>query len=444
MLASYPQRDELMSIDFSALTNPEHTWVNRRAFRDPEIYAAEQDRIFKRCWLFVGHESQIPSPGDFVTSYMGEEPVVVTRGPDGGINVLINSCRHRGMRVCRADRGNAKRFSCPYHAWTYDVEGRLIGVPRHREGYYEELDLSQHGLLTAAHADSYRGLIFATFDPAAPALIDYLGDMAWYMDLALDRDKGGTELVTGVHKWVIRTNWKLACDNNAGDWYHVPVSHGSMAKLNKNPAQFSEDENRLQVSAETGHTLCAYLYPKGEAWPGPPNQPPALARWREDLAVRNRDRLGPVRDRLQFIAGNVFPNFGWIPGSYSIRQYHPRGPDMTEVWSYCLIDAEAPQAAKDAMRRNYTNSFGPSGLLEQDDGENWTGCAQSVHKPIMGEQSFNYQMGAGHEWQHPELKAQHVGKATAEVVQRSFYKRWHEELAGSTERDNVTLLAREG
>ena len=97
-----------MTIDLSALTDNQYTWVNRRAFHDPEIYAAEQDRIFKRCWLFVGHESQIPRPGDFVTSYMGEEPVIVARGTDGGIHVTINSCRHRGMRVCRADRGNSR------------------------------------------------------------------------------------------------------------------------------------------------------------------------------------------------------------------------------------------------------------------------------------------------------------------------------------------------
>ncbi len=433
-----------MTIDLSALTDNQHTWVNRRAFHDPEIYAAEQDRIFKRCWLFVGHESQIRRPGDFVTSYMGEEPVIVARGKDGGIHVTINSCRHRGMRVCRADRGNTSRFSCPYHAWTYDIEGRLIGVPKHREGYYEELDFSKNGLVSAACVDTYKGLIFATFDTDAVPLTEYLGDMAWYMDVVLDRDEGGTELVSGVHKWVVRTNWKLGCDNNAGDWYHVPVSHGSMAKLNKNPALFAEDENRLQVSAESGHTLCAYLDPEQKVWQRRGNQPRVVTEWLEEVAKNNPDRLGSVRERLDFVAGNLFPNLGWIPGSYTIRQYHPRGPGMTEVWSYCLVDAAAPQAVKDQMRRVYTNGFGPSGLLEQDDGENWTGCAQSVQNPVTGEQSFNYQMGTGHEWNHSELKAQHVGRGTSEVVQRSFYKRWHEEIAGPLTSDNVSLLAREG
>ena len=151
-----------MALDFAQLVADDCTWVSRQAFRDPEIHAAEQERIFKRCWLFLGHESQVAEPGDFFTSYMGEEPVIVTRGADGALHVLVNSCRHRGMRVCRADRGHTKRFSCSYHAWTYNTNGDLIGVPKRKEGYYDEIDLSQNGLIRAAQVDSYKGLIFAT------------------------------------------------------------------------------------------------------------------------------------------------------------------------------------------------------------------------------------------------------------------------------------------
>ena len=431
-----------MALDFAQLVADDCTWVSRQAFRDPEIHAAEQERIFKRCWLFLGHESQVAEPGDFFTSYMGEEPVIVTRGADGALHVLVNSCRHRGMRVCRADRGHTKRFSCSYHAWTYNTNGDLIGVPKRNEGYYGEIDLSQNGLIRAAQVDSYKGLIFATFAADAPSLLHYLGDMAWFMDVILERE-GGTELIPGIHKWVVRANWKLACDNNAGDWYHVPVSHGSMARLNRNPAQFDEDDNRLQVSAETGHTLAAYHYAPGERWMGAQHQPRILSEWFEATAARQAELLGPEKDRVQFIAGNVFPNFGWIPGSYTIRQYHPRGPDKTEVWSYCLVDAAAPREVKDAMKRMYTNSFGPSGLLEQDDGENWTGCAKSAGNPVMGRESFNYQMGVGHEWHVNELPAQHVGRATSEVVQRSFYRRWRQEMTGQSERV-LRIVAREG
>ena len=430
-----------MGVDFAELVADDYTWVSRQAFRDPEIHAAEQERIFKRCWMFLGHESQVPEPGDFFTTYMGEEAVIVTRGLDGALHALVNSCRHRGMRVCRADRGNTKRFSCPYHSWTYNANGELIGVPRRKEGYYDEIDLSQNGLIQAAQVDSYKGLIFATFAADAPSLLHYLGDMAWYMDLILDRD-GGTELIPGIHKWVVRANWKLPCDNNAGDWYHVAFAHGSSARLNQNPNQFDEDDNRLQISAETGHTLCAYQYPAGKQWMGAQHQPRILNEYFEETAERRAKLLGPDKDRMHFIAGNVFPNFSWIPGSYTIRQYHPRGPDKTEVWSYCLVDAAAPREVKDAMKRMYTNSFGPSGLLEQDDGENWTGCSASSNKPVMGRQSFNYQMGVGHEWHKPGVPGQHVGRATSEVVQRSFYRRWLQEMTGQSER-RLRVVAQE-
>ena len=112
------QIDELVSKGF--------TGVSRKAFVDQDIYDHEQEHIFKKCWLFLGHTSQIRNPGDFFTGYMGEEPVIVTRDTENLINVFVNSCRHRGMRVCRADRGNARHFSCPYHAWTYDLKGKLL------------------------------------------------------------------------------------------------------------------------------------------------------------------------------------------------------------------------------------------------------------------------------------------------------------------------------
>ena len=102
--------------------------VSRKIFFDPEIYQIELERIFARCWLFLGHESQIPEPGDYMTAYMGEDPILVCRGNDGTVRAFLNSCRHRGMKVCRADRGNARQFTCSFHGWTYTNSGELRGV----------------------------------------------------------------------------------------------------------------------------------------------------------------------------------------------------------------------------------------------------------------------------------------------------------------------------
>lgn len=411
-----------MATDIEALSDENLAWVDRKAFRDPEIYQLELERIFKRCWLFLGHVSQIPKAGDFLTNYMGEDPVIVTRGDDG-IHAFLNTCRHRGMRVCRADRGNTRRFSCPYHAWTYDLTGRLVGVPREKNSYYDDLDKSQFPLIPVPRLETYKGLIFGSFDEHAMSLENYLGDMRFYLDLVLDRRAGGTELVPGIHKWVMKTNWKLSCDNNAGDWYHVPVSHGSMARLNENPNQFEGDELRKQVCAEPGHTL---VMMEGQE---PPEAGTAgiIGEYRREIEDEVRKRLGERRRTMRFIAGNVFPNLGWIPGSFTIRQYHPRGPEHIEVWSYCLVDAEAPQAVKDAMKRAYTVGFGPSGLLEQDDGENWTGCAQGGVGAVSGSLTYNYHMGIGHEWAEDDMPGV-IGRGNSEVVQRGFYRRWRMEM----------------
>jgi phenylpropionate dioxygenase-like ring-hydroxylating dioxygenase large terminal subunit len=110
--------------------------VSREIFVNEQIYAEELERIFARAWLFVGHESQIPNPGDFVSSCMGEESVILCRDRAGEIHVFLNSCRHRGMKVCRYDEGNTAVFTCPYHGWSYGTDGRLVGVPFFREAYH--------------------------------------------------------------------------------------------------------------------------------------------------------------------------------------------------------------------------------------------------------------------------------------------------------------------
>src|SRR5204863_197417 len=113
--------------------------VSRQIFADPAIYELELEQVFARSWLYLAHDSQLPSPGDFITANMGEEPVIVTRDADRQINAFINSCRHRGNRVCRADQGQVTTFACPYHGWTYDPKGRLVGVPGHKDFYHGEL-----------------------------------------------------------------------------------------------------------------------------------------------------------------------------------------------------------------------------------------------------------------------------------------------------------------
>jgi phenylpropionate dioxygenase-like ring-hydroxylating dioxygenase large terminal subunit len=165
--------------------------ISREVFVSEAIYRAEQERLFARAWLFVGHESQIPNPGDFFVSGMGEESVILCRDRAGEVHVFLNSCRHRGMKVCRYDEGNAAVFTCPYHGWSYGTDGKLVGVPYFREAYGARLNRAQWGLVEVVPLANYKGAIWASWDPAAPSFTEYLGDFARYLDLTLDAWDGG-------------------------------------------------------------------------------------------------------------------------------------------------------------------------------------------------------------------------------------------------------------
>lgn len=142
-----------------ALVDLEGGAISREIFVSEDLYQREQEQIFARCWLFVGHESQVPNPGDYFVSCMGEEGVIVVRDHHRQLHVFLNTCRHRGMKVCRYDEGNTTLFTCPYHGWSYGTDGRLAGVPYFEEAYRSRLDKSRWGLISVAQIENYHGTI---------------------------------------------------------------------------------------------------------------------------------------------------------------------------------------------------------------------------------------------------------------------------------------------
>ena len=200
---------------------------------------------------------------------MGEESVILCRDRAGRIRVFLNSCRHRGMKVCRYDEGNTVEFMCPYHGWSYATDGALVGVPFLKDAYGAQLDRSQWGLIEVAQLENYKGAIWATWDPAAPSFLDYVGGYKLYLDLLLDAwdgREGGTEVIGGVHKWLIPCNWKFPAENFSGDRYHG-VSHRSVDMVGIGPSgkgrrdmQERNEARWLDVSfPELGHSMIAFL-----------------------------------------------------------------------------------------------------------------------------------------------------------------------------------------
>ena len=316
------------SVDVSSLIDVNSGLIDRTIFSDGTLYEQEMRRVFAPSWLFLAHEDQFRKPGDFFTTWMGEDPVIVSKHRDGSIRAFLNSCRHRGARVCRADFGNTRNFTCTYHGWSFATDGSLANVPN-RDLYPESFSPADNGLLTVPKVATYRGLIFGTWNPEAPPLEEALGEMAWYMDAMLDRDPEGTVVVGGVHKWVLEGNWKLAAEQFATDWYHVNMSHASalmvLSPTGKGP--------KGDVARPAGRQ---YVDPKGHG-AGFPTHPksrfdaPVVHKWYD--YDRLRERLGDARVEGPMTTGHatVFPNFSYLPVNGSIRIWHPKGPDRMEV-----------------------------------------------------------------------------------------------------------------
>jgi phenylpropionate dioxygenase-like ring-hydroxylating dioxygenase large terminal subunit len=408
--------------DAAALVRPDEGLINRRIYGDARVHELELERIFARCWLFVGHESQVPKPGDFITTYMGEDPVILARDHTGRIGVFLNNCAHKGRTVCELDRGNQTVFVCPYHGWSFRLNGELAAVPYFKEAYFGELDRAKFGLKRCAQVDTYRGLVFATWDPSAPSLVSYLGDMAWYLDIALDRSASGTELIGPPQRFTVKANWKAGAENFVSDFQHAQtITHASALKAMGGGGEARPDSG-VQANAGPGHGLFMSIESRQQ-------RAPATKGFMAANAPEAKARLGEIRGDGQIdpIAGTIFPNlsFNLVPGFPNLRVWKPKGPHEMEVWTWGIVDAGVSDAVKAQMLRGFQFMFGVSGMVEQDDGDQWQEVCASANGYI-GRNEWNYiGMGLGHEFQEDAMPGQ-LGLLISESNARAFYRRWRD------------------
>ncbi|HEX3881431.1 MAG TPA: aromatic ring-hydroxylating dioxygenase subunit alpha [Stellaceae bacterium] len=430
--------------------------ISREIFVNADIYAEEQERVFARAWLHVGHESQIPKPGDYFVSSMGEESVILTRDRTGAIHVFLNSCRHRGMKVCRYDEGSTTVFTCPYHGWSYGTDGRLVGVPYFREAYHAKLDKEKRGLVEVAQLCNYKGSIWANWDKAAPSFQEYLGDFTRYLDLQLDGWDGReaqAELLGGVQKWLVPCNWKFPAENFSGDTYHN-ISHRSVDLAGIGPSGRSRRDlgerdisRKLHVCIpDRGHQTILYLMPPGEPTPPAYQNAPIVQEYFAHCEAEKRRRRGDY-GRFVGAPGEVFPNTALLSRQpRTMAVWHPRGPNQTEVWRWFFVDRDAPSEVKEFLRDYYIRYSGPAGMTEQDDMENWNYAHKASQGVIARRHPYSYEQGMGtavqdFEWQGLKVPGDVIDITevqSSEQPMRNLYRRWSEFMAADSWADLAT------
>lgn len=434
-------------MDVAGLIDTSTGRQSRTIYSSEEVYRQELERVFGRCWLFLAHTSQIPQPNDFFRTYMGEDDVIVIRQKDGSVKAFLNTCTHRGNRICRADRGNARSFTCNYHGWSFAPDGALAGVPLENEAYFGELDRSKFGLVPVAKVAEYKGLIFGNFDPAAPSLEDYLGDAKFYLDVWLDALPGGTSLVGEAQKMVLNTNWKLPVENVCGDGYHLGWAHAGamMAVQSMDLSGLSIGnssanlEGGLSVAGLNGHMALTSLDGvSGYAFY--PEPKPML-----DYLAANRptaiERLGKTRGEQLWgsqINITIFPNLQFLPGLNWFRVYHPKGPGQIEQWTWAMVENDMPEEIKATILDNQCLTFGLAGLFDNDDGDNLAACTEQSRGWRTSQMDVYTNMALGRSGAREGFPGDIAAGLVSEHNQRYFYRRWQEHMLASSWSDVPT------
>lgn len=403
---------------------PNQGFIPAYILSDQAVYKLEHEKVFLKTWIVLGHESEIPNAGDYITRDLAGYSVIITRDDNQRIQAFYNMCTHRGMKLCRADKGNKTRFTCPYHGWVFKNTGECIGVPQQKDIYGGQLDKSQLNLNNVT-IDCYKGLIFGTWNDDPQPLSEFLGDFKWYLEIVFGRTE--MEVVGPPQRFVIPAQWKIGADNFVGDSYHTMVTHGSIVELGMVPSAVYSKKG-YQVHTEHGHG-CNIGFPNPDfAFP-------------EDLIPEYKANLSPeqfeLMSNVKNLIGNIFPNLsflishtmvkGKLISNTSMRLWRPISKDQMEVISWFLVEKNASEDWKQRSRESYILTFSPSGIFEQDDTEVFTDITAAAAGPMPYRKNltYNYTMGL-----HREPLSDFPGPGIVyddkfcEANQRNFYRYW--------------------
>ena len=359
--------------------------VARTAFTSEFILQVERDEIFDKCWIYLGHDSELPKPGSFISRSVAGRDVIFNRDAKGEVNAFLDSCPHRGAKLCQEKSGVAKNFQCIYHGWVFNSEGKFRRQPHHA-GYPDDFEKDGRvDLFRVPRLEEYRGLWFVCFDAEAISLFDYLAGAREYIDCVADQSDS-MELISGSQEYVINANWKLLCENSI-DGYHADNLHATyfdyVRNVSPKPSVPSNGPPpRLEGTAKdlgNGHVVVEFTAPWGR--PAGKWSPAWGERTRAEMAeiYKNLEsRLG--EERAQRIAHNnrnvvIFPNLVIVDAAgLVLRTMYPSAPGVMQVSSWACAPKEESDWLRQIRLRNFLEFLGPGGLATPDDIEALERC----------------------------------------------------------------------
>jgi benzoate/toluate 1,2-dioxygenase alpha subunit/2,4,5-trichlorophenoxyacetic acid oxygenase 1 len=357
--------------------------VRSDAFCDPGLLELELKFIFQRTWNFLGLESQIPKPNDFITAHIGTASVLVTRTEEGKLAAFLNVCRHKGAQLCRSEQGNKKLHVCVYHAWAYDSSGRNVNVKNRDAGCYpESFDAQAHDLVPLPRLESYRGMIFGCMNADVPAIADYLGEFGKWLDLTFDQGPHGMEFVPGRSVYTFGANWKLQLDNGL-DTYHLTTTHITyMNVLTRRHTEKTGNQSARQFDwrkrlSQTGGFF-GFDYGHSSTWLNQA-QPENRAIYPQIDEVASRIGKTKAEWVLRPRQALCFPNMQISDSSATmLRTYRPLAPDLTEMRVYCLAPIGEPADTRALRIRQFEDFFSASGFATPDDTITYEECQRGL------------------------------------------------------------------
>src|SRR5262245_28262994 len=418
--------------------------VHRSVYADPQIFELEMERLFGRAWLVLGHESQVKAPGDYFTTRMGREPVIVVNDA-GEIHALINRCAHRGSMVCAEGRGNTERFVCPYHGWSYDRTGALRAVP-FGDGYSKST-LSELRLKAVPRVARYRGFVFASLAEDGESLEEFLGPAKASFDDFVDRAPGGElEVAGGVFKHAYNGNWKLMLENHL-DGAHPAWVHASSVAVARNAPEPGKpgEEHYYDIAVRQMRQNGApesvwentgiWATPRGHGWMGDYHDDsrlvagmgnPAFDEYRkkliESVGQKEADRIL----RVTLWNTMVYPNCSFMSQFRQLRIIHPLAVDRSVVYTYSFRMQQAPDRLfRDTIAfSNVVN--GTASWVLTDDLEVYERLQQGLSS---GEVDWVY-IGRGHGRDVDEPGGvRRGGTGTSEIFMRAQFAAWRQYLS---------------